>query len=50
MARGWIRLEAGSPTAVWHTVAHRIPRTRRISLALAMQLAAVGVPVVRSAA
>jgi len=50
MARGWIRLEAGSPTAVWHTVVHRIPRTRRISLGLAMHLASIGVPIVRGSA
>jgi hypothetical protein len=44
--RGWIRLEAGTSTATLHALVHRVPRARRISLALASKLAAQGLPLV----
>ena len=44
--RGWIRLERGTSEATLHTVVHRVPRTRRISLALAARLASRGTPLV----
>ena len=45
--RGWIRVDVGTaePMATLHVVVHRIPRTQRISLALASRLAARGMPV-----
>jgi hypothetical protein len=44
--RGWIRLEAGTSIATLHSVVHRVPRARHISVALASRLAARGVPLV----
>jgi hypothetical protein len=44
--RGWIRVETGTSVATLHSIVHRVPRTRRISLALAGRLAAQGVRLV----
>lgn len=48
MGRQWLAfdLDGPEPGAVLHTVLHRLPRTRRVSLRVAAALVARGVPYV----
>ena len=48
MGRQWLAfdLDGPEPSAVLHSVLHRLPRTQRVSLRVAAALVAQGVPYV----